>query len=112
MLAEVLGCDRQTPRVCTALADPVIQGPSVNQFDGALKAAPKKAPSGLDGEKFVHAAVETSDRWEKIITEEFRFKDATSWEGFDSWFAENHPDVDPLLERIVEETIAPYRPEA
>ena len=84
----------------------------VNQLDEVLKAAPQKAPASLDGEKFVQQAVDTSDRWEKIITAELKFEDATTWEGLDSWFAKNDLDVDSLIDRIVAESIAPYRPES
>ncbi|MFH5824604.1 TRAP transporter substrate-binding protein DctP [Georgenia sp. AZ-5] len=85
----------------------------VAYMEASVAEAAGNAPEGVDGQQLVDAARESHEKWGDVI-EELGFTEDVTWAEFAEWYADNKDDIDvtPLVDRLVEDVLAPNRPTA
>lgn len=106
-----------------ALGQAEEQGVSLEEYDDDLvesledhhtkqrDAAGKNSPEGFDGDSFVEATEESHDTWKQAMID-LGYDEDVTWDEYLDWSKENPVDVEPAVDKIVEDVLDEHRPTA
>ena len=80
-------------------------------YNDSVVEATRSSKVVADPDGLVDRLLANSDKWEGIITELGYADMDPGWENFADWYEEGKVDVMPIVDRLYEEAMLPFRPE-
>ncbi|OUZ10147.1 C4-dicarboxylate ABC transporter substrate-binding protein [Aeromicrobium sp. PE09-221] len=68
------------------------------------------SPALDDGDGFIERVQEAADEWLEIVSEELGYTDEVGYEDFSTWYSEDAVDIEPFLQKLLDDTFAEHRP--
>ena len=96
-------------------------GGSIQAFSDDARAALQAANEELlddlrdvravgDGDAFVDSMLEAAERWLEIVGGDLGYADEVGYNDFDTWYTEDAIDIEPFLQKLLDDTFAEHRP--